>query len=93
MLIGAGLRVGFQEMMQHMQQHHNVLFVLALLCLSCCRTRRCDRDRWSRRAAGARTEGVMRRSLRNWGKPELRCNPSPSYESMRRMMDARVKPA
>jgi hypothetical protein len=35
MLIGAGLRVGFQEMMQHMQQHHNVLFVLALLCLSC----------------------------------------------------------
>jgi hypothetical protein len=35
MLIGAGLRVGFQGMMQHMQQHHNVLFVLALLCLSC----------------------------------------------------------
>jgi hypothetical protein len=33
-------------------------------CRSCCRTRRCDRDRWSRRAAGARTKGVMRRALR-----------------------------
>jgi hypothetical protein len=32
-------------------------------CRSCCRTRRCDRDRWSRRTAGARTKGVMRRSL------------------------------
>jgi hypothetical protein len=31
--------------------------------------------------------------LRNSGKPELQCNPSPSYKSMRRMMDARVKPA